>query len=343
MIKKEVIIRIYVVCLILVLSIATYFVFYEKEPLTCNDGTPYGNCSATESYFCANGTLIQKASICGCSNLTEKNGDDCISKYQTNPINISFNYTLRGKNMQINFTVYKGMDDYLSSLPRYINTDENPNLNDFKLRSLNNEEQRQLLIPFFVGIENLAKDKDDQARIAISLVQNIPFGNSNKTIKFGGIPLDYYRYPYEVLYDNQGICDEKSELLSFLLREMGYANAFLYYPKENHEAIGIKCPTIKGLNNTGYCFVETTGPSIITDYETEYVGIGQLTSVPEIFPIPGNLSFGQENLYEYDDARTLDSIREAARTDGAINIIESFQFNSLKKKYGLQDTSQYTF
>lgn len=343
MIKKEVLFKIYIVALILVLSAVTFFIFSEQKTPTCNDGTQYDQCSPLKSYYCLGGVLIQNASICGCSNFTKQEGDKCISKYQTAPANISFNYTLRGKSGQINLTIYKGMDDYLSSIPRYVNSSENPTLNDFKLLSLDEGNQRDFLIEVLVDIINSAESKDDQARIAVSLIQTIPFGASNRTIKLADIPIDYYRYPYEVLYDNQGICDEKSELLAFFLREIGYQNAFLYYPKENHEAIGIRCPTAKGLNNTGYCFVETTGPSIISDYKTEYVGIGQLNSIPEIIPVPGELTFGEKNLYEYDDAKTLNEIRDAAKKEGAINMIEYWQFKSLKKKYGLLDVNTYTF
>ena len=33
----------------------------------CNDGTAYGYCSVTKPLYCSNGTLINKCSVCGCS------------------------------------------------------------------------------------------------------------------------------------------------------------------------------------------------------------------------------------------------------------------------------------
>lgn len=313
-----------------------FYSFFFNKSTTCNDGTGSNGCSKIKPYFCVNGSLMEKASVCGCNNLSEVKGNKCISEYQIEPKTITLNYTLKGKKGNINFIVYKKLSDYLSKLPRYIDSEENKTtLLDFKLKSLNEEQQRELLLPLVVEIENLAKNKDDQARIAVSIIQNIPFGNSNKTLKFGNIDIEYYRYPYEVLYDLQGVCGEKSELLAFLLREIGYENAFLYYSAENHEAMGIKCPVKKSLNNTGYCFIETTGPSIITDYKTEYLAIEQLTSFPEIIPVPGNLSFGENNFYEYRDAKILDKIREKVKNYGTINYIQHLQFNNLKEKYGL--------
>ncbi len=321
--------------IILLIIGGIYFIFFK--PKICNDGTLYNECSVIKPYFCMEGILIEKSSVCGCYNLSIEKGDKCISEYQDQLKEITLNYTLKGVEGNIDFVVYKKLKDYLSDIPRYIDSGEDEiTLLDFKLKSLNEEQQRILLLPLVVEIENRAKDKDDQARIAISVVQNIPFGNSNETIKFGSIDLEYYRYPYEVLYDFQGTCGEKSELLAFLLRELGYGNAFFYYNKENHEAIGIRCPVKKSLNNSRYCFIETTGPSIITDSETEYLSIVQLSSTPEIIPTDhGDLSFGENNFYEYWDARTLNKIRERARERGTINYIQHLQFNMLKKRYGL--------
>jgi hypothetical protein len=331
--------------ILLIFSVFLIAVLFNKIVRTCNDGTIYGDCSSIKPYFCSNGNLIENASSCGCSNFSNVEGDKCFSDYQVNPKLISLNYTLRGEQGQINFTVYKKLSTHLSELPRYSQFDSSQSsiLLDFKLRSLDNDEQKELLLPLIVKIQNITKNKDDQARIAISIVQNIPFGKSDKKIKWGGISLDYYRYPYEVLYDLEGVCGEKSELLAFLLRQIGYGSAFIYYHLENHEALGIQCPSKESLNNSGYCFVETTGPSIISDYKTEYLGVERLSSTPQIIPIQGNVTFGKDNFYELQDFAILDKIRTRMETQGMINFVQHLQFQELKKKYGLEDPSVYTF
>lgn len=86
-------------------------------------------------------------------------------------------------------------------------------------------------------IKLLTANKDDQARIAISLVQNIPYDYS----KLGTVSTNV-RYPYEVLYENTGICEEKSLLLTYLLRELGYGIVLFEFKQENHMAVGIKSP-----------------------------------------------------------------------------------------------------
>jgi len=186
-----------------------------------------------------------------------------------------------------------------------------------------------------IEIQNSAPTKEDQARLAISLVQNIPFGNSNSSINFGGNSLSYSRYPYQVLYDNQGVCGEKVELLGFLLRELGYGVSFFYFPEENHEALGIKCPPRESLMSTGYCFIETTGPSIMTQKELYYYGFGKIDSVPQIFLLSDGFSLG-ENMYEYKDAERMDKIKASVeKRGGRLDFFKYLMNKKLKTKYGL--------
>jgi len=341
MVKKRAIF--FYLALVLVLLIPSYFIFFNGSSSKCNDGTESDECSETQPYICLDGKLIESPSICGCAYTFNLDSfGSCVNQYKVDSKNMTFNYTVNGKRGEINLTVYHGIYIYFSNLSRTISPDKNPTLFDFRSKSVNEENQKAFLLPLVVAIQNAAEDPDDQVRIAVSLVQNIPFGSSNKTIRVLDFSFEYYRYPYEVLYENQGVCGEKSALLAVLLKELGYGSAFLYYSKENHEAMGIECPVSKGIDAVGYCFIETTGPSIITDNRTEYTSSVSLVSIPQIIPISYGSSFGEKNFYEYKDAKILDSIREDARTYGTLNFIQHVQFQSLKKKYGLV-TYEYTF
>ncbi|MCK9595653.1 hypothetical protein M0R19_00510 [Candidatus Pacearchaeota archaeon] len=327
--------------LVIMLFAFIYVQVFNQPILFCNDGTAINTCANIKPYFCQNGTLVEKSSICGCSDISVALDDKCISKYEIAPKKIRLDYTLRGEKSNIDFFVYKGLYNYLSKIPRYVN-DSNPTLLDLKLKMLDEEQQRELLLPLVIEIINKAKTKEDQARIAISLVQTISFGNSDKTSQFGSNIFEYQRYPYEVLYDLQGICSEKSELLIFLLREIGYKTSYLYYNLEDHEATGIGCPKEESLDNTGYCFIETTGPSIITDNGVEYFGVTKLKSSPTIIDISEGISLG-ENFYEYKDARDLINIRDIIKQEGMITLFQHLRFKSLEKKYGLINYADYKF
>ena len=40
--------------------------------------------------------------------------------------------------------------------------------------------------------------------------------------------------------------------------------------QENHESVGIRCPLEESYKESGYCFIETTAPAIISDDSIEY-------------------------------------------------------------------------
>ena len=328
---------------IILLGLILFFMFensFEKseENYDCGDGSFNGFCSEIKPYYCYNAVLLENASFCGCSkNLIEKE-ESCFSEYKNNPMEIKLKYFIRGEEKEINFTVYKDMADYLETISREINYfgEDTPSRGDFKLKKLNEVNQNQLLMPLVVQIQNIAKDKEEQMRIAVSIIQNIEWGFSNKTSSFGNNKLNYSRYPYEVLHDSQGVCGEKSELLAFLLRELGFDTALFYNQFENHESLGIKCPEKYSWEGSGYCFVETTGPSIITDTSIEYIGGLRLSSKPEIIFISDGISLG-DDLYEYKDAKDLMRIREKMRETGKINFFDIKKLEKLNEKYGLVD------
>jgi hypothetical protein len=304
---------------------------------TCGDSTFYDTCSLTKPFFCNQGVLMESAVVCGCPKGFTKKENLCMSDIQKEPREVSFKYVLRGEEGEINFIMYKGIYDYLYTIPRSItyNNKEISSRADFKLKSIDEETQRNFLLPLVIKIQNSAPTKEDQARIAISLVQNIPYGNSNSTITFGGNTVSYFRYPYQVLYDNQGVCGEKVELLAFLLRELGYGVSFFYFPEENHEALGIKCPIKESLANSGYCFIETTGPSIITQRELYYSGLGKIESTPQVFLLADGFALGN-NLYEYKDAKRMDRIKKTLiRRDGRLDFFKYLMNKKLKTKYGI--------
>lgn len=313
------------------------------KEFVCGDGTDYGDCSSNKPYFCDNGTLVERASFCGCPDIEGmdflKKEDSCISQYHDNPKNLTLDYKINGKNGTLNITVYKDLINYLSQISDSIiyREDETPVRKDFKLKKLDNNRQRVFLMPLVTAIQNKApRDKTKQARIAVSAVQHIQWGWSDKTRIFNGQKLNYSRYPYEVLMDNQGICGEKSELLTFLLRELGYGVSILYYQPENHEAVGIKCPVEESIDETGYCFVETSGPAIITDNSIEYSGGTILQSEPQVIEISDGISL-PKNMYEYRDAETMKKINNQIREKGVINLFQKIKLDDLKEKYGLAE------
>jgi len=312
----------------------SFFGIFEKN--VCGDGTPYKECSKNQPYYCSKGMLVQNAAFCGCPENSTKKENVCEYFYQTSPKFVMLYYVLDGNYKKINFSVYEGMVDYLKKNPQhsfYFNG-ENYSLENFKLRVINEPEQKKLLIPLVIEIQNIAKSKEEQARIAISLVQNIPYEEQNDSMRQMEIYFSSLKYPYDVLYQQEGLCGSKSDLLAFLLKEIGYDLVIFHYFQENHEAVGIKCPKRYSLNNTGYCFVETTLPAIISYSQGEYFGEGALDSNPKIVKISEGISL-DGSMEEYRDARTFYRIYNSSKAYKKINLMEYFKMSQLTEKYGL--------
>ncbi len=256
---------------------------------------------------------------------------ECISKVYVEGKEVSFDYYFEEEMRSIDLVLYSEVYDYLLELPReiYYSGGEIPQRKDFKLMKLDDEKQREALSPLLFEIRNAAPGNFvDQARIAISLVQNIPYAEPNESVVLNGQSLRVSRYPYQVLYEGEGSCEGKSELLSFLLRELGYGVSLFYYGPENHESVGIKCFDEKSSYESGYCFVETTAPSIIGDYSGDYPGTGRLLSMPEVIFISEGISL-PEDLLEYGDSKLYSKIRSKDK----LNYFDKWMLGELEERY----------
>jgi hypothetical protein len=111
-------------------------------------------------------------------------------------------------------------------------------------------------------IKKLGKEHkltDDQIiDLMISFVQSIAYDDvkaKNILDKTGNTTVSF---PYEVLYEQKGVCSDKSILAYALLRQMGYGAAFFIFEKENHMAVAVQCPRTYSTYASGYCYAETT-------------------------------------------------------------------------------------
>lgn len=275
--------------------------------------------------------------------VTDYNTREELKKLLGAPSDRELPYVLRGMPGRVNITVYSGIKTMLAALPRSYTCQETeevninggvssssgvkcPSLQDRELNFLNQSEQSKYLKPLVDEIKSRAETTDNQARIAISLVQNIPYDSaavsSNKLNN---------RYPYEVVYDNKGVCEEKSRLLAFILRDLGYGVVLFYYKPEDHMAVGVKCPLQYSYENSGYCFIETTSAAIPTDSKGTYAGVGKLTSTPQILNISTGASFDSIS-EEYNDAQEFSKIR----SQSAIISEDTYQrLLNITNKYGI--------
>lgn len=244
-----------------------------------------------------------------------------------------FFYTYNGIGFSIRILVYPDVKIILSDESPYPQEE----ISQYYLEFLKNTIQRKYLNDLLEKIQASATNPDDLARIAISLVQRIPYDFEKATYDLKYNPNSKIRYPYEVIFDNKGICCEKSILLAFLLKELGFGAALFVYEMENHMALGIQSPKEFSYDETGYAFVETTAPSIVTNSQSEYLkstklGIfrNKLKSYPTIIPLFEGNEFS-EIYTEFFDAKEWNNLIQNHLND------EGFFFQKrikLMQKYG---------
>jgi hypothetical protein len=201
---------------------------------------------------------------------------------------------------------------------------------------INNNIQEKYLNSLVDEIKSKTNNKDDEARIAISLVQHIPYDTNGATT--GNLN---NKYPYEVVYSKTGVCAEKSRLLAFMLKELGYGVALFNYETESHMTVGIKCPSQYAYKNTGYCFVEADDPSIITYSEGDYgpTGLIKLTSTPDVYVVSDGNSFDSVS-EEYNDAQQWKMIYALSESSGGfLDTGNYYTWQSLVNKYGIETKS----
>ena len=248
-----------------------------------------------------------------------------------NPKTMHYHYTLRGVSSELTFTVYGGIYDYLvssedSSVASYIGQQPSPEeINRIvTLRYINENIEKGELHNLVSAIKQNTPNEDDQVRIAISLVQNIPYDWNAFTTNSA-----QWKYPYEVLYSDTGVCGQKSLLLVCLLRELGYGCSILEFP--NHAAIGIACPS-QYAYYSGYAFVESTTPTIITDCYEDYVGAGKLPSSPSYVIVIQDGKVMNSVSEEYQDCQTY---RSLINMGSVLDESHYTQWQTIVSKYGI--------
>ncbi|HJX06205.1 MAG TPA: hypothetical protein VJ461_05830 [Candidatus Nanoarchaeia archaeon] len=237
-------------------------VYWADDVMYRIEGTKYGECSRNKPLYCENGWLVNKASECGCPPLMVVVGENCEYNFKLNPKTIKLRV---GEKDYMNFTVYGGLNEYLKQLRRpvlYEGYSEEEGRN-FYNKFLDEEAQRPFLNELLSEIKKQTPNRDEQADIAINLVQYISYDYKkllileNELTNEGNYSLDR-KYPFQVLYEQRGLCEEKSLLLIYLLRELGYGTALLMFEEADHASVGVKCLSGRKYGDIVYCPIETT-------------------------------------------------------------------------------------
>ena len=250
------------------------------------------------------------------------------SSHETGAIARELVYTVRGRPGVVPVTFYSGVYDAMPDrIVGYVGDDESARYRQV----IGEQSSRPYLRDIVATIESMTDEPDDRARIAVSLVQQIEYDDARAEGNYFGV-----RYPYETLCLGRGVCSDKSVLLAALLSELGFGVVLFEFEAENHMAVGVLCPDGYGYRGTGYAFVESTSPSIITDAGGEYRGAGRLVSAPRVIPVAEGAAFASIET-EAKDAAEWNELRGMGTT------LDSYHYGrwqGLCRDYGLKTTPE---
>lgn len=215
--------------------------------------------------------------------------------YNQSPKTTTYPYVFNGNHKSISFTTYGGLFNHLSEKSHTYQY----NPNDVIMELLENNYQDKDLQPLVEIIKKSSTNPDSQAKIAISLVQHIPYNWDGYYAYYSTSPSKDWYYPYETLYNNKGVCADKSILLAYLLNELGYDTVLFEF--SDHMAVGVKSSSNYDFYDTGYVFIETTRPTIITYIPDTYLGGFKITPNPKIIHLNGGKK-SLDVITEYNDA-----------------------------------------
>ena len=246
--------------------------------------------------------------------------------YRQSPKTTSFSYVIDGNRRFMNFTTFGGLSDFFSSKSHSYHYDPD---NGVIMDLLENEVQNENMRLFIDMIRKRSITSDDQAKIAISLVQRIPY-NGNRYTRTA---TEWY-YPYETVHNDKGSAADKSVLLAYILNELGFETVLFEFP--SHMAVGVKASSKYSFYDTGYAYIETTRPTIITYEPDSGYGSFSISQNPRIIHLTGGRRV-LDVTTEYGDARRM---KQLEAMGGNLNQSYRAELSKISDKYDLNYVSR---
>ena len=215
----------------------------------------------------------------------------------TNPKDITLRCDFHGKNLEVSETLYGSLYDYYKSDPSkksaYLHNVEK----DFVFSYEKDLTVKELATKISsIGAENNLSG-DQTLDLAACFMQNIPYDSVKAERILGpdfaeqSIESVIPRYPYETLYDQTGICTDKTYLGAAVINQLGYGTAIMTFDAERHMSLGVAVPAGYGSFGSSYGIMELTGSGFLVGdtpdiSNTAGLAINQFQTIPKSSDVP---------------------------------------------------------
>ncbi|MBU2025400.1 MAG: hypothetical protein ABIC19_01910 [Patescibacteria group bacterium] len=232
---------------------------------------------------------------------------------------VNYSWTYKGKNFSFSKDLYDSIFKYYQSRPKVFSYMGSLPLNweneyyEMFLKKREGDDSMEELARIIgnLGQENGLSD-DEIVELAASFTQSIDYDSAKAKKILAGAEDEKPRFAYEVLYEKKGVCSGKTFLLVSVLRELGYGAAILEYESETHMAAGVLCPKEYSVDNSGYCYIESTNPG-------HKIGIvPELDSLNNAALAKGELGYFNESSGTEGAVRNLSRVRIYQKTQGKV-------------------------
>lgn len=245
----------------------------------------------------------------------------------------NFSWTYKSVKYQLSLTLYQSVYAYYQKEPKTYSYDGQLPTNwedSYYGMFLQVNENDQTISQLAESLQTLGKkhnlSSDQLVELALAFVQSIEYDDAKAGNILGKSGDETMLYPYETLFEQKGVCSDKSLLAISILRKMGYGTAIFAYEEENHMAIGIKCPKSYSTYGSGYCYAETTSVGnkigIIPQFDAQSKKTAEVAEIADFDQAQQQQAslqdLGQVTVYQLTDGKEYGGIVEIKKIENEI-------------------------
>ncbi|NTV41583.1 MAG: hypothetical protein HGA61_04925 [Candidatus Moranbacteria bacterium] len=256
----------------------------------------------------------------------------------SDPVVKDFSWSYKGSKYELSLTLYQSVYKFYQNEPKtYAYDGQLPNNWEEEyygmfLKANENDQTISELVDKLKALGSKHSLNSDQiVELALAFVQAIAYDDAKAGNILAKTGNESMLYPYETLFEKHGVCSDKSLLAVSILKELGYGTAIFTYEKENHMAIGIKCPKSYSTYGSGYCYGETTSIGnkigIIPQFDIQSKKTAEIAEIADFDQTQRQQAsfqdLGQVKIYQASDGKEYAGIIEIKKIESEISQLKT--------------------